>query len=295
MDRLTSMAVFVRTVEKGGFAAAAPDFGLSATMAGLHVRALEDRLGSRLLNRTTRRQSLTEVGRLYYEHCKQILADVEAAEERATALRTAPRGRLRVSAPVSFGTHALTPAIVDYLALYPEVEIDLSLNDRVIDLVEEGYEAAIRIGTLADSSLIARSLAPYRMQLCASPEYLRRHGTPTRPEDLAAHNCLSFVFASTSNTWICTGPEGGETAVTVQGRLHVNNGESLRLAARRGFGIILQPVVVLGDDLASGALVPLLPDYTLPSFPAHIVYLPDRRPTPKLRTFVDFVVDRFGA
>src|SRR5271154_4718967 len=174
MDRLTSMEVFVAAVDRGGFAAAAAEFGISATMVGLHVRALEDRLGSRLLNRTTRRQSLTEAGRVYYDRCKQILADVDAAEASADELRTAPRGRLKVATPVAFGVHALAPAIADYLALYPEVEIELSVNDRVVDLVEEGYEIAIRVGTLADSGLIARALAPYRLVACAAPNYLER-------------------------------------------------------------------------------------------------------------------------
>jgi len=294
MDRLMSMAVFVRTVERGGFAAAAQEFGLSAAMAGLHVRALEDRLGSRLLNRTTRRQSLTEVGRHYYERCKQILADVEAAEAHATELRGAPRGRLRVTAPISFGTHALAPAIIDYLALFPEVEIDLSLNDRVVDLVDEGYEVAIRVGALPDSSLVARPLAPYRMRLCASPDYLRRHGTPRRPEDLVGHNCLCFVYARSGSEWRFTGPEG-DSEITIKGRLQINNGDALRTAARKGFGIVLQPAVVIEEDIVSGALVPLLDGYTPPAFPMQIVYLPDRRPTPKLRSFIDFVAGRFAA
>jgi DNA-binding transcriptional LysR family regulator len=293
MDRLTSMAVFVRTVERGGFAAAASELGLSPTMTGLHVRALEERLGARLLNRTTRRQSLTEAGRRYYERCKQILADIEAAEGDAMDLQSAPRGRLRVTAPISFGTHALTPAIIDYLALYPEVEVDLSLNDRVIDLVDEGYEVALRVGPLADSSLIARKLAPYRLRLCASPEYLRRRGVPRRVEDLADHNCLCFVYARSGSEWRFTGPEG-ESEVAIRGRLQTNNGDALRLAARRGLGIILQPAALLAEDIASGALVPLLAGHVPPSFPMHIVYLPDRWPTPKVRSFVDFVVERFG-
>ena len=293
MDRLTSMAVFVRTVERGGFAAAASELGLSPTMTGLHVRALEERLGARLLNRTTRRQSLTEVGRRYYERCKQILADIEAAEGDAMDLLSAPRGRLRITAPISFGTHALTPAIIDYLALYPEVEVDLSLNDRVIDLVDEGYEIALRVGALEDSSLIARKLAPYRLLLCASPDYLRRRGIPRQVEDLANHNCLSFVYARSGYEWRFTGPKG-ESEVTIRGRFQTNNGDALRLAARRGLGIILQPAALLAEDIASGALVPLLAQHVPPSFPMHIVSLPDRWPTPKVRSFVDFVVERFG-
>ncbi len=294
MDRLTSMAVFVRTVERGGFAAAAEELGLSPTMAGLHVKALEDRLGARLLNRTTRRHSLTEVGRQYYERCKQILADVESADAGAAQLRSAPRGRLRVTAPTSFGNHALMPAILDYLALYPEVEIDLSLNDRVVDLVDEGFEVAVRVGALEDSSLVARPLARYRLLLCASPDYLGRHGTPRQVEDLADHNCLSFVYARAGRGWRFTGSEG-VSEVAIRGRLQTNNGDALRLAALRGFGIILQPVAVVADDIASGVLVPLLTDYAAPSFPMHLVYLPDRQPTPKIRTFVDFVAGRFAA
>lgn len=293
MDRLTSMAVFVRAVDRGGFAAAAEEFGISATMVGLHVRALEDRLKSRLLNRTTRRQSLTEVGRLYYERCKQILADVEAADSSADELRATPRGRLRVTAPVSFGVHALAPAIADYLAHFPEVEIDLALNDRVVDLIEEGYEIAVRIGVLADSGLIARPLAPYRMVACASPDYLRRFGEPRQPADLAAHNCLGFAYWGMENEWRFEGPDRSHS-VGVHGTLRVNNGEALKMAARNGLGIIRQPEVLLADDIQAGLLAPILRDYALPSQPTHIVYLPDRRPTPKLRTFIDFIANRFG-
>jgi len=294
MDRFTSMAVFVRAVDRGGFAAAAQETGLSATMVGLHVKALEDRVGARLLNRTTRRQSLTEVGRLYYERCKQILADVADADASADELRAAPRGRLRVTAPVSFGVHALTPAIADYLARYPEVEVDLALSDRPIDLIEEGYEVAIRIGALDDSSLIARRLAPYRMVICASPDYLARHGEPRAPADLAQHNCLGFSYWRSGGLWRFETP-GAEGSVRVRGTLEINNGEALKVAARHGLGVIMQPQVLLAEDIAAGRLVPILTDSTLPSRPVHAVWLPDRRPTPKLRTFIDFIADRFAA
>jgi DNA-binding transcriptional LysR family regulator len=291
MDRFTSMAVFVRAVDRGGFAAAAVEFGFSATMVGLHVRALEDRLGSRLLNRTTRRQSLTEVGRLYYERCKQILADVEAADSSANDLRGTPRGRLRVTAPVSFGVHALAPAIIDYLETHPEVEIDLALNDRVVDLVEEGYEVAIRVGTLADSSLIAYPLAPYQILVCASPDYLRQRGEPHHPSELTKHNCLGFAYWGTGQ-WRFGGPPG-EYSVRVHGSLRANNGEALKMAARKGLGIIMQPEVLLAEDVRAGSLIPILRKFELPSRPMHVVHLPDRRPTPKIRTFIDFVAARF--
>jgi DNA-binding transcriptional LysR family regulator len=293
MDRLTSMAAFVSAVERGGFAAAAEQFGVSPTMIGLHVRSLEDRLGSRLLNRTTRRQSLTEVGHLFYERCKQILIDVEAAEASASELRSVPRGRLRVTAPVSFGAHALAPAITDYLALYPEVEIDLALNDRVVDLVEEGYEIAIRTGPLADSALIARPLAAYRSLICTSPDYLERYGEPRNLADLSRHNCLGFAYWRSGKEWRLIGADG-EHSVPVRGSFHTNNGEALRLAALNGLGIILQPEVLLAADVEAGRLVKLLKAYTPPSQPMHVLYLPDRRRTPKLVSFIDFLVARFG-
>ena len=292
MDRLTSMAVFVRAVERGGFAAAAAEFGLSATMVGLHVRALEERLGSRLLNRTTRRQSLTEVGHLYYERCKQILADVEAADSSANELRAAPRGRLRVTAPVSFGVHALAPAITDYLTLHPEVEVDLELNDRVIDLVAEGREVALRIGALTDSAFIAHPLAPYRMLVCGSPSYLRKRGVPRHPSDLATHNCLGFAYWGTGKEWRFGGP-AGDCLVRVHGSLRANNGEALRMAACSGLGIIMQPEVLLSEDVRTGRLIPILTEFEPPSRPMQIVYLPDRRPTAKVRTFVDFIAACF--
>lgn len=293
MDRLTSMAMFVRVVEKRSLAAAAREAGISATMIGNHVRGLEERLGGRLLHRTTRQQSLTELGRIYYERCRQILADVEATESCVTGMRGGPRGLLRINAPVSFGSHRLTPALVEYLHLYPEVTIDLNLNDRVVDLVEEGYEVVFRIGVLADSNLIARRLAPYQMAICAAPAYLKRHGTPLIPADLAKHNCLGFTCSSLRNEWrLDTLP--GTGVVRVAGRLQVNNGQALRIAALSGFGIIMQPEALLADDLADGRLVRLLPEHEPPAAPMHLIYMPDRRLTPKLRSIIDFTIERFG-
>jgi len=293
MDRLESMTVFVRAVDRGGFSAAAADLGLSGTMVGLHVRALEDRLGARLLNRTTRRQRLTEVGRLYYDRCRQVLAEVEAAEASAAELQAAPRGRLKVTAPVSFAVHALTPACADYLALYPEVQLDLVVSDRVMDLVDEGIDAAIRIGDLADSSLIARPLAPYRSVICASPAYLKRRGRPERPEDLRDHACLGLAHPLASPTWRLQGPEGA-VAVPVSGAFTANTGEALRHAALAGLGVILQPRILLEDDIAEGRLIALLPGYEPAPRPVHLLTHPDRRPTPKVSSFVDFVAGRFS-
>lgn len=288
------MAIYARVVEKGSLAAAAEEFGISPTMAGKHLKALEARLGGRLLNRTTRRQSLTELGREYYERCKQILAEVEAAEDSASHLQAVPRGVLRVNAPVSFGNQRLAPALAAYLAQYPEVDVDLALNDRVVDLVDEGFDAAIRIGPLVDSGMVARPLAPYRVLVCASPGYLSRHGTPAAPKDLAGHNCLGFSYWTVRDKWRLIGPEGSET-VSIKGRLQANNGQALRMAALQGLGIIMQPEVLVSEDLAAGRLVRVLPEYEAPTRPMHLVYLPDRRPTPKLRSFIEFVLARFGA
>lgn len=293
MDRLTSMAVYLRVVEKGGFSAAAEEFDISPTMVGKHVRALEERLGGRLLNRTTRSQSLTELGRTYYERCKQVVADVEAMEDIASEMRSTPRGVLRVNAPMSFGSMQLAPALADYMARFPEVEIDLSLNDRVVDLVDEGYEVAIRVGDLADSGLVARKLAPYRIIACASPDYLARHGKPRTPRDLLKHNCLAFSVGSVGHHWHFQGASGKQI-IAIKGRLQINNGEGLRNAALRGIGFIWQPESLVANDIKAKRLVRILVNHEPAPRAMHVVYHADRRPTPKLKSFVDFVLDRFG-
>jgi DNA-binding transcriptional LysR family regulator len=294
MDRLTSMATFVRVVQLGSFAAAAQDTDISATMVAKHIRALESRLGARLLNRTTRRQSLTEVGSLYVERCKALLADVDAAEASVGELRTAPRGTLRVTAPVSFGSRRLAPALAEFLRLYPEVKVDLSLSDRTVDLVDEGFEAAIRIGALHDTRLVARRLRSYRSLLCAAPDYIRRRGRPKMPQDLGAHDCLGFTPAGRRGRWrFLRGDE--EKTVTFVPRLLANNGEALRQAALAGLGIVLQPEVLLEHDIEQKRLIRVLPTWSLPERPMHVVYVADRQATPKRQCFIDFIVERFRA
>lgn len=293
MDRLENMAVFVRVVERGSFAAAAEDFRISPAMAGVHVRALEQRLGARLINRTTRRHSTTEIGRLYYERCKQILADVTDAEASAAQLKARPQGRLRVAAPVSFSVHALAPSCHDYIAENPEVSIDLVASDRPVDMQEEAIDVAIRIGELDDSSMIARPLRPYRSLICAAPDYLDRYGLPLNPSDLSNHRCLGFAHPIASREWTLHGPQGA-IRVPVTLALTANNGEALRMAALSGLGIIQQPEILLGDDVRAGRLVPLLADFLVRARPMHVLTFPDRRPTPKIRSFVDFLVARFG-
>jgi len=290
LNDLKCMAVFVDVVDLGSLAAAAERHEISPTMAGNHLRALEEKLGSTLLNRTTRRHSLTDIGKTYYEQARNILHLVAQANAGAQAMQSVPRGRLRVTAPVSFGAERLSPALGRFLAAHPEVTIELALNDRVVDLVDEGFDAAIRIGTLADSSLIGCPLKPYRMWICAAPAYLQRYGTPVRPDDLADHECLSFSYAGAE--WHF-GSERDSQKLAVKGRLQANSGQALRMAARSGLGIIMQPQVLLAEDVTEGRLVRLLADFELPGRPMQLVYLRDRHMSSKLRAFIDFIVDEF--
>jgi DNA-binding transcriptional LysR family regulator len=293
MDLLDSMKVYVLAVEKGSLSAAALASGISATMAGNHLRMLEQRLGMQLLQRTTRRQRLTSFGEDYYARCKEILRLVAETDAQAQNMRLAPAGTLRVSVPLTFGAEALTPALPDYLARYPEVDVELDMSDRVVDLMEDGFEAAIRIGQLPpDSSLIARPLAHYRLVFCASPDYLARRGMPARPVDLAGHDCLSFSAGAVAH-WRFT-QDDDVCRVPVSGRVKINNGQALRAAALHGLGVVLQPAILLEADVRAGRLVRLFPDYELPSRPMQVVFLPDRYRSPKLRSFIDFVTARFG-
>jgi DNA-binding transcriptional LysR family regulator len=295
MDRLASMAAFIKAAEAGSFAAAASALGMSPQMIAKHVTWLESRLGTRLLNRTTRRQSLTDIGKAYYDRCKLVLAEADWADSLADAAKGAPRGRLRINAPVSFGAHSLTPVIARYLRQHPKVEVDLVLSDRFVDLVEEEFEAVFRIGPLAQSSLMARELAPFRLVACASPDYLSERGVPITPLDLAAHECL--VYASTSGPTIDDWHfvRGGETyRVDVKHRLRVNDAKALLIAALAGFGVALIAEDLARDGLRSGRLTEVLPDYETPSRPIHLIYHPDRRQTPKLKSFISAVVRELG-
>lgn len=295
MDRLTSMSVFVKSADLGSFAAAAEALKMSPQMVAKHVAFLEDRLGSSLLNRTTRRQSLTDIGRAYYDRCKFVLAEVEVAESLAQEMHTQPKGILRVSAPATFGSFWLAPFVTRFLVKYPELRIDLSLNDRFVDPLEEGFEVMIRIGDLEDSSMIARSLAPYRMIACASPAYLSAHGMPKTPAELAGHNCLGYAFWSPSIPckWRFT-REGKTEEIEINGRFRSNDWKALLHAATEGFGIALGPENILIGEEAAGRLVRILTDYEGPTRPMHVLYPANRRPTAKLQSFVDALVEEFG-
>lgn len=293
MDRLTSMAVFVRTVERGSFAAVAEEFGLSTTMVANHVRALEQQLGAQLLERTTRRHHLTEIGAAYLERCRDVLSSVQAADQVAEALRAEPQGTLRVTAPVTWGAHRLMPVIGAYMAAYPTVQVELSLNDRVVDMHEEGFDVAIRSGPLADDTLVARPLAPSRMFVVASPTYLDVHGVPKEPNDLSKHACLGFMAWGRHHHWRFVQGER-RVEVPVQGPLVCNNGQALLTAALCGIGVVVQADVLLSPSIESGKLVRLLADWELPVRHLHIVRRRETRPTAKLRTFVDFVMEKLG-
>ncbi len=295
MDRLKCMEVFVKTVEAGSFAAVAERFGMTAPMIGRHVRALEDSLGTQLLNRTTRRHSLTEAGRIYYERSKDILAELEAADASVTRMQSIPRGVLRIGAPVIFGTAYLAPALPEFFAINPEVRVEMTLNNRVLDLLDEGYDLVIRTGTLPDSGLIARALAPYRLVACASLEYLAQNGIPAHPQDLVSHACLGFHPGSAFDTWSFTDEKsGGVVSVQVTGPMAANDGQALRAAALGGIGIVLQAEALLAPDLKTGRLIKVLEQYSAQALPISVLYSPTRAITPKLRSFLTFLTSRFG-
>ena len=295
MDRITSMSVFVKTVDLGSLTAAATALGMSPQMVGKHVAFLEARLGAPLLRRTTRRQSLTDIGNAFYERSRLILADMEGAEALVHDMSATPRGRLRVSAPVNFGACRLAPLVTRYLAAYPDVAVELNLTDRFVDVVNEGYDAVVRLGPIKDTALAARELQPHRQVACAAPSYLAARGTPASPEELVEHDCLGYVNWSglPYAEWRFT-KAGHVYAVQVRSRFQVNDGRVLLAAALEGHGIILQPDAILREALDVGRLVPVLVDYTAPSRPMVLLFSA-RRPQPRtLRSFIDCVVEAFG-
>jgi DNA-binding transcriptional LysR family regulator len=294
MDRMASMAAFTKVVGVGSFSAAAREMQVSQAQVTKQVQELESWLGARLLNRTTRRLSLTEVGTAFYERAARILEAIEEAKDAASALQTMPRGRLRINAPVSFGLLHLAPAITEFLQRFPDVSVEMLVNDRVVDLLEGEFDVGVRIGRLRDSSLIARRIVPIRLAVCAAPDYLARHGVPNTPDDLRNHNCLEYTYFETRGEWRLLNPKGDEIVVPVSGRYLANNADVLRTTAIAGGGVILMPTFIIGDDLRAGRLVRLLPDYPPPEQGLHALYPPGRHLSAKVRSFVDFLVGRFG-
>ncbi len=294
IDDLGSMAIFARVIEAGGFSTAARDLGVSKSSVSKQVSRLEDRLGVRLLNRTTRRLSLTEAGAAFYEGCQRVLSEAEAAKEAVSHLASAPRGELKVNAPMSFGIMHLGPALPEFLERFPELDVQMVLNDRVVDLIDEGFDVGVRITRLLDSSLIARRLAPNRLVACAAPSYLKKHGAPGHPDDLRRHNCLGYSYSKTPGVWQFRS-ESSRHKVTVKGRFTANNGDVIQAALLAGCGIAIQPSFIAGDDLRSGRLVRLFEGYQVGDESAvHAVFPANRNLSPKVRVFVDFLVERFG-
>jgi DNA-binding transcriptional LysR family regulator len=290
------MQMFVRVVEAGSFAAAAEISNVTATMAAKHIREIEQRLGAKLLHRTTRRHQLTEIGALYYERCKRTLHEFDQAESSAAELRTNPRGRLRIVAPVSFGSEKLAPALAEYLEQHPEASVDLTLKNAPVDLMHEDYHLAIHVGDIDSGDLVAHPLHEYRRVLAAAPSYLKRYGLPETPEQLRDHKCLGLSYWRKKEFfWTLTGPEGQLRHVPVVGRFTANDGRALRAVALRGVGIVLQPDILLANDLAVGDLIQVLPDWSHVRTPMHLVHGRDQRPTALLRTVIDFLVERFTA
>lgn len=293
MDKLGAMSAFAKVVASGSYAEAARQLGLTRSAVSKAVTELEELLGARLLDRTTRRTSPTEVGRAYYERCIDILASIEETELQVSRLHDEPRGVLRVNAPMSFGIRYLGGAIADFMAAYPDLKVELLLNDRFIDPLEEGVDVTVRIGALADSSLIARKLAPARRVLAASPDYLARHGEPQAPGDLARHRCLNYGHVTATQHWELTTGEG-MIAVPITSYLCSNNGDVLREAALKGNGITLLPTFIVGEDIKSGHLRVVLASHAPTSLAIHALYAPNRYLAAKTRLLIDFLVARFN-
>ena len=293
MDRLTSLTVFARVVECGGFAAAARRLSMSTTAVSSHVKALEERLGARLLNRTTRRLGLTEVGRAYYERCSQVLADLEEADRIAGTLQSTPRGTLRLYV----GAHVIrfvAPVIADYLRRHPLVSVDLSIGERMVDMVDEGFDLLVRPVPPPDSTLIVRRLAGWRHVLCCSPAYLDTRPAPRRPAEVADHNCLRYAHYPFGDEWRFTGPEGELVSVKVAGSLVTNSAEALRVACLAGLGLFLAPGFYVAADLQAGRLVPLLDGFAPVEFALNAIYPHRHHLSLKVRSFVDLTAAHFA-
>jgi len=293
-DTLQEMAVFSKVVGAGSLSSAARELGLSPAMISRRLAALEARLGVRLINRTTRSLHLTDEGASYLEACNRVLSEIEEADAAVAAGRGEPQGTLRVALPASFGNQHVAPLIPDFAARFPKVQLALSLSDRYVNVIEEGFDLAVRIAELEDSSLAARKLAPNRRVVCASPEYLRRHGTPRTLEELAQHNCLTTKPELTMS-WDYHAPDGSEGSVRVSGRYSCDNWEVLREWALAGLGIALKSTWDVRRHLEDGSLVPILPGYTFASDVAIWAVYPHRKHlSAKTRVFIDFLAESFG-
>lgn len=293
MDRALEMQVFCTVIDKGTFVGAADALEMSKAAISRYVSALEERLGARLLHRTTRKLSLTEEGRQFYHQAREVLALMDQAEEAVSSAAPEPSGVLRVNAPVSFGVLHLAPLWGAFMSAHPNVELDISLNDRLVDLVDEGFDAAIRIARMENSSLVGRRLAGTRMCLCASPDYLARHPPLRTLTDLAEHGVIAYTNFATGNEWPFDGPDG-HVSVRTRSSVRCNNGDTCRSIALAGGGIALQPSFMVGEDLRSGALVEILPEYRSIELGIYVVYPTRKHLASKVRALISFLTERFA-
>jgi len=294
MDRFSALRVFAQVVESGGFSRAAERLGVSTTAVSRQVAELEAHLQTRLLNRTTRRLSLTESGQAFYGRAVQVLNDLDEAEREASKAAVAPRGTIRLTASVTFGTRHVAPAIAGFMRRYPDVKFDVQLSDRMVDLVEEGFDLAIRIGGTGSENIVARKLGEMCLVACAAPEYLARHGTPATPQDLTRHNCFTYEYALPRNQWQFHGPDGREHEVRIAGTVHSNSGDLHAALAAEGAGVAFEPGFMVESDIRAGRLVALLPEYRGSPSPIYAVYPTRKHLTAKVRLFVEYLAERFA-
>ncbi|MEO8344142.1 MAG: LysR family transcriptional regulator [Betaproteobacteria bacterium] len=295
MDRFLAIVAFVKVVELGSFARAAERLDTSVSSISRHVSELETHLNARLLNRTTRRLSLTETGRVFHERCVLLLADLEEAEESATAATVKPRGTLRLTAAITFGVRHLAPAIAEFVTRFPQMRFDIELSDRAVDLVDEGFDIAVRIGTIGTQNLVGRKIGTTRLVCCAAPSYLSQHGIPNEPEDLIGHACLTYEYSSFKNVWSFRDAKGVERNVRINGPVQANNGRFLEALAVEGMGVVYEPDFIVGPNVRAGKLRLILGGFEPPPAPIYIVYPSRRHLSAKVRAFTDFLAARFTA
>jgi len=293
MDRLTEMEAFATVVDQGGFTDAARKMGISKSAVSKHVSSLESRLGARLLNRTTRRVSPTEIGLAYYDRARRVLNDAGEADALVSSMQSAPSGLLRISVATDFGVNHMSPILGDFLVDYPDITVNMVLNNRYVELISEGFDLAIRIGEMEDSSLRARKLTETSKRLIASPKYFEQFGRPVKIDDLNEHKLLHYSNQSAGNVWKLTAPSGEKRQVRTQGWLTVNDGQSLLNACVSGLGIAYLPSFLYADALAEGLIVDAMPDLPTEQQGIYAVYPPGRYTQPKVRTFIDFLVEAF--
>jgi len=294
VDRIRSIQALIAVVESGSFVAAAQRLHSSKAAISRYIQELETYLGVRLLQRSTRRLSLTEAGKDYYQRTKEILADLDNADNTVGASNSSLIGHIRINAPLTFGTRYLAPLWAEFLEQYPSITLDVELNDRRVDLLEEGFDLAIRIGNLADSSLVSRKLANGYAIVCAAPEYLQKHGTPQTPDELSQHQVISYSYLPTGDVWHFKHKDGEERAIAVKPRMHTNNGDTIRAVILGGQGIALQPAFMVSPDIQAGRLMTFLPDWAGPHFGIHAVYPTRKHLSKKVKTLIDFLAGKLS-